>query len=127
MANASLFIGWGVIVRGREELALRVLEEASQTWERFTKEDRLEGWDGFFLEPHGGDLEGFFLLHGSEERLAELRRDDQFQRIVQRGRLVVDSFGVVPGINIRAEATDQGGCEKRFRQALIDLDLVGPR
>ena len=47
------------------------------------------------LEPHGGDLGGFFLIRGSREQLDRLRADEEFRRISARAGLVVDGFGVV--------------------------------
>jgi len=48
-----------------------------------------------FLEPHGGDLNGFFLLRGHRDKLAQLRWSDEFTRLNTRAALVVDGFGVV--------------------------------
>jgi len=47
------------------------------------------------LEPHGGDLHGFFLIRGSREQLGRLRVDDRFRTIIARAGLVVDGLGVV--------------------------------
>jgi hypothetical protein len=47
------------------------------------------------LTPHGGDLQGFALLRGSEDQVAALRADEEFQRRVARADLIIESRGVV--------------------------------
>jgi len=55
----------------------------------------IEGFETALLEPHGGDMQGFVLLRGSQERLAQLRVDDEFVRLSTRASLVVEGVGVV--------------------------------
>jgi hypothetical protein len=70
MADSVLFIGWGAPVRGREQNAAKVFGEAVELWSRLQADGTLESWSAYFLEPHGGDLQGFFLLQGEREKLA---------------------------------------------------------
>jgi hypothetical protein len=56
---------------------------------------RIESVEPVFLEPHGGDLQGFFFLRGDAEKLAALRVDSEFQTAIIRAGLVVDNVGVV--------------------------------
>jgi hypothetical protein len=95
MADAGLFIGWGAPVNGREAKGLEVFSEALAYYGRLQQEGVIEGFETALLEPHGGDLQGFILLRGSEERLAQLRVDDEFVRLSTRASLVVDSVGVI--------------------------------
>jgi hypothetical protein len=55
----------------------------------------IEGFETTILEPHGGDLVGFILIRGSEEKLAQLRVDDEFVRLSTRASLIVEGLGVV--------------------------------
>jgi hypothetical protein len=48
------------------------------------------------LDPHGGDLSGFFLVHGSAEQCAALQSDEEFRRAMIDASLIVDNLGVVP-------------------------------
>ena len=84
MADAGLFIGWGAPVRGREAKGLEVFSEALAYYARLQQEGVIEGFETAILEPHGGDLQGFVLVRGSEERLAQLRVDDEFVRLSAR-------------------------------------------
>ncbi|HET6449131.1 MAG TPA: hypothetical protein VFG31_08475 [Conexibacter sp.] len=95
MAGYALFIGWGNVVRGREELSLQVFQETVEYWTRAHDDGQIEGFEPYFLEPHGGGLTGFMLIHGERERLDQLRESDEFERIVMRADAVVEELGVV--------------------------------
>ena len=95
MADAGLFIGWGAPVNGREAKGLEVFGEALAYYGRLQQEGVIEGFETALLEPHGGDMQGFVLLRGSQERLAQLRVDDEFVRLSTRASLVVEGVGVV--------------------------------
>jgi hypothetical protein len=95
MADAGLFIGWGEVVRGREERAVEVFNETVQFYGRLQQEGRIESFETCLLEPHGGDLAGFVLLRGSEEQMDAVHHDEEFQRNLVRGSFIVDKLGVV--------------------------------
>jgi len=95
MADAGLFIGWGAPVRGREAKGLEVFNESVQNWGQYQQDGRIESFEVAILYPHGGDLYGFALLRGTREGLAELQREDEFQRTLTRAGLVVERLGVV--------------------------------
>ena len=96
MAEAGLFLGWGVVVRGRELKALEVFNDDQAFWARVQQEGRIESFETAILEPHGGDLAGFILLRGTREQLNEVRNDEEFRRRVARAGLIVERLGVVP-------------------------------
>lgn len=95
MADAGLFIGWGAPVYGREAKGLEVFNESLGYYGRLQQEGVIEGFETVILEPHGGDIAGFILIRGSEEKLAQLRVDDEFVRLSTRASLIVESLGVV--------------------------------
>jgi|SRR5581483_363476 len=95
MADFGLFVGFGLPVRGREQKAAQVFNEAVELWSRLQQEGQIEGWEAIFLEPHGGDLGGFFLLRGEQEAIARVRGSDDFVRLSGRAQLIVERYGVV--------------------------------
>lgn len=95
MADAGIFIGWGEPVRGREHEAIQVFNEAVAYYTRLQEEGVIESWEPVLLERHGGDLDGFFLLRGEQQKLAELRMTEEFQHLALRASLFVESLGVV--------------------------------
>jgi hypothetical protein len=95
MANAALFIGWGIPVRGRERQAIRVFNETLQYYGWLQQQGKIESFEPALLEEHGGDLGGFILIRGDQEQLSRLRIDPEFQHNIVRASLVVDNLGVV--------------------------------
>jgi hypothetical protein len=95
MADGGLFIGWGAPIAGREAKGLEVFNEALQYYGRLQQEGGIQGFEVGLLEPHGGDLGGFILLRGSREQLAQLRLEEEFERMTTRAALVVEGVGVV--------------------------------
>jgi hypothetical protein len=96
MADRALFVGFGNPVRGREERAIAVFNEFVAMFGRMQSDGRIEGMDVTLLDPHGGDLGGFFLVHGSAEQCAALQSDEEFRRAAIDASLIVENFGVVP-------------------------------
>src|SRR3990172_1284981 len=95
MADAGIFIGWGEPVDGREREAIEVFDEALAYYKRLEKEGAIESWEPVFLEPHGGDLAGFIILRGYEDKLAKLRATEEFQHLALRASLYGQHMGVV--------------------------------
>jgi hypothetical protein len=95
MADAGLFIGWGQVVRGREQRALEVFNESVEYWAGLQSDGKVEDFEIVLLAPHGGDLQGYAILRGSAEQLNALRDDDEFQRRNTRADQIVEGFGVI--------------------------------
>ncbi len=95
MADAGLFIGWGEVVRGRESEAIELFNETLGFYGRLQEDGTIDSFEPVFLEPHGGDLNGFILIQGDAEKLAALRVSDEFTQFSLRATLVVNGFGVV--------------------------------
>jgi hypothetical protein len=95
MADSGLFIGWGKVVRGREGPAVDSFNETVGYLGRLQGDGRIEDFELCFLDPHGGDLDGFMLLRGSAEQIDAVRRDEEFQHHIRRADLFVDNLGVV--------------------------------
>lgn len=94
MATGALMIGWGPAVRGREQKALQVFNEAIQYYTQLQQQGTVESFEPVLLEPHGGDLNGFLLVRGDREKLNALRTSEEFLRLNIRAGLVVDNLGV---------------------------------
>jgi len=111
MADRSVLIGWGEVVRGRERRALEVFGEGMAFYEEAVQDGRLAGMEVVLLEPTGSDLDGFWLLRGGEEQLRALRDDERWLRMIAEAALVVDDLRVVDGY------VDQGVTEPMARYA----------
>ncbi len=98
MADAALFVGWGPPIPGRETRGLEVFNEALAFHGGLQDSGDIESIEVAFLSPHGGDLSGFLLIRGSEDQMAALRLNREFQRINARASLVVQDLGVVDAV-----------------------------
>jgi hypothetical protein len=96
MADRALFIGFGAPVRGREERAVEVFNEFVEMFGRMHSDGRIASMEVSLLDPHGGDLGGFFMVGGSAEQCAALTNDEEFRRATIDASLIVENFGVVP-------------------------------
>jgi hypothetical protein len=97
MADSALFIGFGAPVRGRERQAITVFGEGFEYYTRLQQEGEIESFEPVLLEPHGGELGGFFLLRGDRDKLARIRGSEEFERLTARAQLIVEDIGIVSG------------------------------
>jgi hypothetical protein len=94
MADSGLFIGFGAPARGRERQAQKVFGEVSEYCSRLQQQGDIESFEPVLLEPHGGELEGFFLVRGDQDKLARIRGSEEFERHIVRGQLIAENIGV---------------------------------
>src|SRR5919106_6453815 len=95
MADAGLFIGWGEVVRGREDRAIDVFNETLELYGQLQSDGRIEDFEVALLDPHGGELQGYVMLRGSEEQIDSVRRSEDFQRLMTKASLIVDDLGII--------------------------------
>jgi hypothetical protein len=95
MAKGSLMVGWGEIIAGREKAAQATLNNAMQYCIRLQQEGKIDRFEVFVLEPHGSDLNGFVLITGDKETIAQLRADDEFVSVMVGVQLVHRNVRVV--------------------------------
>ena len=121
MTDRALFVGFGVPVRGREERAVQVFGEFVEMFGRMQSDGRIDSMDVTLLDPHGGDLGGFFMVHGSEAQCAALTNDEEFRRACIDAGLIVDNFGVVPAATGEAVNRQMG----MYSEAVAKVGIGG--
>jgi hypothetical protein len=95
LAGEALFLGWGQVVRGREQFALQVFQEAVGYYGKLQEEGQIERFDAYLLDPHGGDLAGFFVIHGERSALDAVKASAEFRRLLVRAGSVIENLGLV--------------------------------
>jgi hypothetical protein len=95
VAGEALFIGWGQVVRGREQQAFDVFNESVAYWNKLKEDGTIDDFEVVLLAPHGGDLGGFALVKGDPEKLAALRYDEEFERQNTRADFIIEGLGIV--------------------------------
>jgi len=117
MAGEALFFGWGPVVRGREQKALQVFQEAIEYYGKLQQEGQIDSFDPVLIAPHGGDLGGFVLLRGERGKLDAVRSSEEFERLLVRAATVVDNVGAVNAVMGESLAQGMG----RFQAASAEL------
>ncbi len=97
MANRVLFLGWSRSIAGREQQATQLFQKCIEFYTKLQGDGRIESFEPVILSAHGGDLNGFVLLRGDAQKLAELREDDTFSDLVTEAVYCLEGFGVVLG------------------------------
>nr|WP_194945690.1 hypothetical protein [Mycolicibacterium malmesburyense]CRL66543.1 hypothetical protein CPGR_00008 [Mycolicibacterium malmesburyense] len=96
MAEAGIWIAWGIPTRGREVQALEFFRESLEGYgARLLRDGLIERYDVAILSPQSIELGGFVLIQGSKEQIDALRRDADFQQFVNQVQLVADRVGMV--------------------------------
>jgi hypothetical protein len=117
MADDGLFLGWGEVVRGREGKAVEVFNESVEYYSKLQRDGRIESFEPWFLATHGGGLGGFILIRGEPEKLDEVVRSPEFERLQARVAMIVDESGVVQAVTGESLARGMG----LFQEATADL------
>jgi hypothetical protein len=97
MSSNAIFFGWNQPVLGREQTAAALFQEFMQYLAGLQQEGTIASFEPVFLSPHGGDLNGFFLIRGENSKLDELVASDPWQTYVTRAGFILDGAGVVRG------------------------------
>ena len=96
MADAGIWIAWGIPTRGREVKALEFFRESLDVYAaQLLRDGLIERYDVAILRPQSMELGGFVLIQGSKEQIDALHRDSDFQQFVNHIQLVADRVGMV--------------------------------
>lgn len=98
MANDVVLIGWNRAVVGRELEAAELFGHSIGFYEAQKRAGNLASYEAFFLDPHGGDMNGFILLRGDRGKLDGLLASDEFNAITTKAIVHLEGVGVIRGI-----------------------------
>ncbi len=95
MEDTALFVGWGHTHPGREHHA----QENFRTWaallEELKEKGEIERYEHVMLAPYGGDLAGFTLVFGEQEKLALIQTREDMVKLRLKAALDHGTFMVV--------------------------------
>jgi hypothetical protein len=96
MAEAGVWVVWGLPARGRETQALSFLKDALTGYlEELMSDGRIERFDAAILKPQSNELGGFVLIQGTQQQIDALRHDAQFETYAHQVQLIADRVGIV--------------------------------
>src|SRR4051812_13571077 len=108
MGDHGLFIGWGAPLEGGGGTGLGGFGETGGYYGKLPAGGRVESFEAVLLDPHGGDLEGFILIRGTQEQMAALQGDAEFRRLATRASLIIQRLGIVPAVLGEAVGAEMG-------------------
>jgi hypothetical protein len=98
MSTEVIFMGWNRAVAGRERLSGALFQEFSEYLGGLQGAGKIDSFEPVFLGPHGGDLNGFFLIRGEGGQLDAILASDEWQTYITRGGIYLEGVGVVRGV-----------------------------
>jgi hypothetical protein len=97
MSSNVIFFGWNRSIPGREATSAEHFQEFVQYLGGLQQKGAIESFEAVLLNPHGGDLNGFFLIRGDHGKLDALASSAEWEMHVTRGGLHLEGAGVVRG------------------------------
>lgn len=97
MGNNAILFAWNRSVPGRERHSAEHFGDFMKYLEGLKQKGSITDFDVVFLNPHGGDLNGFFLLKGDPAKLDGLVGSEQWQSHMIRAAMHLEGSGAVRG------------------------------
>ena len=98
MGSNVLLFGWNRPIAGREKISAGHFDEFVKYLSGLQRDGAIQGFDIVFLDPHGGDLNGFFLIKGESSQLDAVRSTSAWITHITRASLHLQGLGVVGGV-----------------------------
>jgi hypothetical protein len=98
MTSNTILFGWNRSIPGREKLSAQHFDEFVKYLGGLQQKGAIQGFDTVFLDSHGGDLNGFFLIKGDAPKLDALVSTTEWITHITRAALHLEGSGVVRGI-----------------------------
>lgn len=93
-----MMIGWNGAKMGREAMAGEMFNSLVNFFTKKLSDGVITTFEPVLLSPHGGDMNGFMLVKGDNDKLDTLRNEDEFMNLVAQCLHCVDGFGVIRGM-----------------------------
>lgn len=98
MSTNAIFMGWNRSVAGREAQAGQLFQEFVQYLGGLQQAGTIQSFEIILLSPHGGDLNGFFLIRGESTKLDALQSSEEWHTYVTRAGMLMEGLGDVRGV-----------------------------
>lgn len=97
MDRNVIFFAWDRAIPGREQISGAHFDEFVEYLTAQAQGGAIQGFDVVFLDPHGGDLNGFFLVRGDSASLDALTSTTEWAEHMTRAILHLEGSGAVRG------------------------------
>ena len=97
MASNVILFGWNRPIPGREKMSAQHFGDFVQYLGGLQQKAAIQGFETVFLDAHGGDFNGFFLIKGESAKLDALISTSEWLTHMTRAALHLEGSGVVRG------------------------------
>lgn len=98
MSSNLVLFGWSRSIPGRERLSAEHFGQFVAYLTGLQQKGTIQSFDTVFLDPHGGDLNGFFLIRGEPGKLDGLISSSEWVTHMTRALLHLEGSGAVRGL-----------------------------
>jgi hypothetical protein len=98
MSTNVVMFAWNRAIPGRERTSAEHFAEFLQYLGGLQAKGSIQAFDPVFLDAHGGDMNGFFLIRGDTAKLQEVVASEAWVTHVTRATLHLEGAGVVRGV-----------------------------
>jgi hypothetical protein len=98
MSKHVIFFGWNHSITGREQMSAAHMQDFLQYVGGLQAAGDIESFETVLLRPHGGDLNGFFLIRGDASQLDAVEGSDEWLKHLTRAGLHLEGAGSVRGV-----------------------------
>jgi hypothetical protein len=98
MGTNLVFFAWNRSIPGRERISAEHFRDFSQYVAGLQQKGVIQSSEVVFLDPHGGDLNGFFLIRGDTAKLDALMANPEWVTHMTRAGLHLEGSGHVRGV-----------------------------
>jgi hypothetical protein len=93
MQSNAIFFGWNRPLSGREGHSAEHFQQFVQYLGGLQQKGTIKSFTPVFLQPHGGDMNGFFLITGDGDKLETLQKSNEWMEHIVRAGHHLDGFG----------------------------------
>ncbi|CAN5885075.1 hypothetical protein BH24GEM1_BH24GEM1_05550 [soil metagenome] len=98
MSSNALFFGWNRPLAGRERMSAQHFQEFNQYLGGLQQRGEIDSYDTVFLNNHGGDLNGFFLIRADNSKLDTVMASSDWVTHMIRAAMHLDGVGAIRGV-----------------------------
>ena len=98
MDRNAIFFAWNRSIPGREQTSGQHFEDFVGYLTAQAQSGAIENFDVMFLDTHGGDMNGFFLIRGDAAKLDALQSTSDWLEHMTRASLHLQGSGAVRGV-----------------------------
>jgi len=98
MSTNVAFFAWNRSIPGRERISAEHFRDFSQYVAGLQQKGVIQSSEAVFLDTHGGDLNGFFLIRGDSAKLDALLSSTEWVTHMTRAALHLEGSGNVRGV-----------------------------